>query len=119
MTYPEKIKFDPKRTTDREISESRKQSFLSGVLTTLPKATINIFFSLSPCEDIAPSLEYIAQEVNSCSNNSNVNNLFTSKLSFNDSQILELEKATRNQSNSQILAVTEKRTGYCVKISRS
>ena len=95
MTYPEKLKFDPRPTTEREISESRKQSFLSGVRTTLPKATLNISFSLPQCEDIPPSLEDIAEEVNSCSDNSNVNNLFTSKLSFNDSQIHELEKATR------------------------
>ena len=92
LTYPEKLKFDPRPTTEREISESQKQSFLSGVHITLPKATLNISFSLSP-----PSLEDIAQEVNSCSDNSNVNNLFTSKLSFNDGQIDELEKATRNQ----------------------
>ena len=97
MTYPEKLKFDPRPTTEREISESQKQSFLSGVHITLPKATLNISFSLSP-----PSLEDIAQEVNSCSDNSNVNNLLASKLLFNDCQIHELEKATRNQSNSQI-----------------
>ena len=102
LTYPEKLKFDPRPTTEREISESRKKSFLSGVRTTLPKAKLNISFSLPQCEDIPPSLEDIAQEVNSCSDNSNVNNLFTSKLSFNDSQIHELEKETRNQSNSQI-----------------
>ena len=97
LTYPEKLKFDPRPTTEREISESWKQSFLSGVRTTLPKATFNISFSLPQCEDIPPSLEDIAREVNSCSDNSNVNNLFTSKLSFNDAHIDKLEKATRNQ----------------------
>ena len=40
LTYPEKLKFDPRPTTEREISESRKQSFLSGVRTTLTKATL-------------------------------------------------------------------------------
>ena len=103
LTYPEKLKFDPRPTTEKEISESQKQSFLSGVRTTLPKATLNISFNLSP-----PSLEDIAQEVNSCSGNSNVNNLFASKLLFNDCQINELEKATRNQSNSQIWRLQRK-----------
>ena len=78
LTYPKKLKFDPRPTTEREISESRKQSFLSGVRTTLPKATISISFSLPQCEVIPPSLEDIAQEINSCSDNSNVNNLFKS-----------------------------------------
>ena len=109
LKYPEKLRpTNPRPTTEREISEFRKQSFLSGVRTTLPKATLNISFSLPQCEDIPPSLEDIAQEVDSCRDKSNVNNLFTSKLSFNDSQIHELEKATRNQSNSQIWRLQRK-----------
>ena len=87
MTRPEKIKFDPRPTTELEISESRKQQFLSVLRTTLPKATLHISFSLPYCEDIPPCLKDKAQEVNSCRDKSNGNGLFTSMLLLNYSQI--------------------------------
>ena len=100
LTYSEKLKFDPRPTTKKEISEYRKQLFLSEVRTILQKTALNISLNLPQCEDIPPCLEDIAQGVNSCSGNSNVNNIFASEFSSNDSHIHKLEKTTRNQSNS-------------------
>ena len=58
-----------------------------------------IFVILPQCKDIHPSLEDIAADVMENCTNDQIDS-FNSKMSFSDSQIHELEKATRNQSNS-------------------
>ena len=95
----EKSNFDPRPTSEKKISDSCKLYFLSEVRNILPKATLNISVILPQCKDIHPSLEDIAADVMENCTNDQIDS-FNSKMSFSDSQIHELEKATRNQSNS-------------------
>ena len=46
LMYQEKLNFDPRPTSEREISDSSKLSFLSEVRNILPKATLNISVNL-------------------------------------------------------------------------
>ena len=96
----EKSNFDPRPTSEKNISDSCKLYFLSEVRNILPKATLNISAILPQCKDIHPSLEDIAADVMENCTNDQIDS-FNSKMSFSDSQIHELEKATRNQSNSK------------------
>ena len=57
------------------------------------------------CYDVPPSITDIALTVNTHTNKASPDQLiekFVSLLSFNDSQISELEKATRNQASSKV-----------------
>ena len=66
---------------------------------------LNISFKPPACYDIPPSITDIALTVNTHTNKASPDQLiekFASLLSFNDSQISELEKATRNQASSKV-----------------
>lgn len=104
LNYSEKRDFDPRPESERIVSEERKQGFLTKVREVLPKAVIiNTSFVLPECYDAPPSLHDIASTVHSklpSGSKEDITQLFIEQLSFNDAQILELEKVTRDQSSS-------------------
>lgn len=98
-----KHSFDPRPEPDREISADDRTLFLDEVKRVLPNAVLNISHAPSPSDDIPPSLVDIASLItdeNPGASPQTIIAAFNNQLSFKDSQISELEKATRNQSQS-------------------
>ena len=99
-----KQEFDARPLAMRNISKEDKQVFLTSVRRTLPDAVLNITYSPPSEEDVPPTLPEIADKVLSMANSKEECELassFSQCLSFNDSSIKELEKATRGQSMSR------------------
>ena len=99
-----KQEFDARPLAMRNISKEEKQVFLTSVRRTLPDAVLNITYSPPSEEDVPPTLPEIADKVLSMANSKEECELassFSRCLSFNDSSIKELEKATRGQSMSR------------------
>ena len=66
----------------------------------IPEAVLNISFSPTVQEDVPPTLLEIVNDIlekKAGEGEEELARLFSQKLSFNDSNIKELEKATRNQ----------------------
>ena len=100
LNYSEKRDFDPRPESERIITEERKQGFLTKVREAPPNAVVNIYFAPPECYDVAPTLHEIASTVHSIlprGSKEDITQLFIEHLSFNDSQIQELEKVTRDQ----------------------
>lgn len=97
--------FDPRPASHHDISEGDKWAFLSSVHQHVPEAVLNISFSPPVEEDVPPALQQIASEIlekNPVASEDELARFFSEKLSFNDSNIKELEKATRNQSSQNM-----------------
>ena len=99
LTYQEKREFDPRSESNREVSEEAKCSFLAKARVTVPKASLNILFTPPPDKNVPLPLVDIAANVIKSAPKDLID-AFLKELSFNDSQLLELEKSTRSQSNS-------------------
>eukprot|EP00794_Sanderia_malayensis_P016402 gene16402-18039_t len=100
-----KQEFDPRPLGMRDVSDEKKQSFLTSVPTALPSAVLNISYAPPTEEDVPPSLQEIADKVLTVSTSKEESELvssFSQMLSFNDNSLKELEKATRGQSKSYI-----------------
>eukprot|EP00794_Sanderia_malayensis_P001117 gene1117-468_t len=100
-----KQEFDPRPWGMRDVSDEKKQSFLTSVRTALPSAVLNISYAPPTEEDVPPSLQDIADKVLTVSTSKEESELvssFSQMLSFNDNSLKELEKATRGQSKSYI-----------------
>ena len=103
LNYKEKEDFDPRPEGMREVDESSKSELLSKIRDVLPKAIINTMFSPPPDKDVPPTFADLVIDIKQQKFAPDQQmELFTSKLSFNDEQLHELEKATRNQSKSRI-----------------
>mgnify|MGYP001794453532 CR=1 FL=1 len=110
--------FDPRPASHRDITEKEKQAFLCSVRQHIPEAVTNISFSPPVEEDVPPTLQEIANEI--LEKNPNLSEeeltiLFSEKLSFNDSNIKEPEKATRNQSSQNLWKEQRKKKNHCFK----
>ena len=103
VNYKEKYDFDPRPENQRNVSESDKVLFIGNVRKHLHKAVINCCYFPPLREDAPPPVQIIADSVQDGlqDNSQDVIDRFTNCLTFNDRQIHELEKYTRNQSNSQ------------------
>ena len=101
--YKEKYGLDPRPETQRNVSESEKVLFIDSVRKHLPKAVINCCYLPPLHEDAPPPLQIFADSVQDGmqDNSQDVIDRFANCLTLNDRQIHELEKFTRNQSNSQ------------------
>ena len=119
LTYNEKRSYDPRPQPDRQVSDSRKVAFLDRVREILPKSVINISHAPPEHLDVPRPLTEIANSVVDTlpdGSQEDVMKLFSEQLSFNDDQIKELEKMTRNQSASSCW--WDQRIGHCIKIWR-
>ena len=80
---------------------NRSIIFMLKIWDVAPNAVLNISFIPPACYDVPLSITDFTLTVNTQTNRASPDQLiekFVSLLSFNDSQITELEKATRNQS---------------------
>nr|XP_047128367.1 uncharacterized protein LOC124809022 [Hydra vulgaris] len=102
LIYKEKNDFDPRPVEMREITEVEKKQFLLNIKEVLPNAALNIMFTPPPDNDVPLPITEIASAARSCfpTELSCVTDRFLGMLTFNDNQLQELEKATRNQSHS-------------------
>lgn len=101
----EKQNFDPRPESLRVVTEESKQKFLASLRNINPDAVIHISYAPPTSDDVPPSLQIIADDISSKNNGVDADELvrqFLEQLSFNDSSIKELEKATRDQANSSI-----------------
>lgn len=101
LNYKEKLEYDPRPESMREVLDEDKNAFLAKVREIVPKATINTAFTPPTDSDIPSSLIDIATAIKNTAADTDKVNMFGEKLSFNDDQLHELEKATRRQSNSR------------------
>ena len=97
--------FDPRAESDWDITNDQKCNFLLKIRDVALNAALNISFMPPACYDVPASITDIALTVNTHTNKASPDQLiekFVSLLSFNDSQITELVKATRNQASSKV-----------------
>ena len=100
-----KRSFDPRPLTQRCVAEEYKQCFLSKIRETLPGAVINITHAPTPSEDLPPPLCDLASEVSSKKEGKSEEDVireFSEKLTFSESSLRELEKASKGQSKSDV-----------------
>ena len=99
----DKRNFDPRPEIYRNVTQSQKESFLSNLLNILPDSVPNISHAPPPTHDVPPSLIDIAENIIETLTGADKEELikaFAAQLSFNDFQLAELEKVTRNQASS-------------------
>ena len=79
-------------------------SLINGVKNILPESLLNLTFAPASCDDVPLPLHVIAQNSNLFSDMNYCELLeeFNKQLFFNDNQLSELEKITRNQPGSKI-----------------
>ena len=100
-----KRSFDPRPLAQRHVTEEYiKQCFLSKIRETLPGAVMNITHPPAPSKDLPALLCELATEVSSKKEGKgeNVIREFSEKLTFSESSIRELGKASRGQSKSDV-----------------
>ena len=79
--------------------------FLSKIRENLPGAVINITHAPTPSEDLPPPLCDLASEVSSKKEGKSEEDVireFSEKLTFSESSLRELEKASKGQSKSDV-----------------
>ena len=107
-----KQEFDPRPAIHQTTSTTDQAAFLQSVRKEVPDAVINISFAPPREDDIPASLQDIADNLlkeNPDTEEDELARLFLEKLSFNDSNLHELEKATRGQQCQR--AWSEQRKG--------
>ena len=100
-----KRSFDLRPLAQRCVTEEYKQRFLSKIRETLPGAVINITHPPAPSKDLPAPLCELATEVSSKKEGKSEEDVlrgFSEKLTFSESSVKELEKASRGQSKSDV-----------------
>ena len=98
----DRVLYDPRPIKYRTVTDDRKDFYIATIRKEFPKAVVNNCFTPPPTLDMPPPLPVIAENLLKSHRDHDfyIIQQFNAKLSFNDSQLNELEKATRFQSNS-------------------
>ena len=95
--------YDPRPVSKRTVTDESKQNLLKELKEVSPEAGIHQSFRPLPQDDLPPPLDIIGMTVRETNPKATDKELllsFFDSISFNDSQLAEIEKATRSQSQS-------------------